>query len=88
MDRDLRRDFRNRITSFLGSDTKIYLKGDTVLIDTPRVYPNKISVQSRIREMLEDTSVFLRKYKLIFLDPEHTVTNDLKRFRILAEEII
>lgn len=88
MDYEMRRAVRNQVTAFLGADTRIYLKNETILIDSPRVYNDKTAVQSKITEILGESMVFLRKYKILFLDPEHTVTNELKRFKVLAEEII
>lgn len=88
MDYAMRKELRNQVTAFLGADTRIYLRNNTILIDSPRVYSDKTTVQTKITDILEGSMVFLRKYKILFLDPDHTVTNELKRFRILAEEII
>ena len=88
MDYAMRKELRDQVTTFLGADTKIYLRNDTILIDSPRVYSDKTTLQTKITDILEESMVFLRKYKILFLDPDHTVTNELKRFRILAEEII
>lgn len=87
MDQDLSRFLRNKISFLLGNDTKIYVRGKVILIDSPRSLPNKISVQGKIIQTLNQEKQ-LRSYRIIFIDPDHTITNELKRFRILAKEII
>lgn len=87
MDQDLSRFLRNKISFLLGNDTKIYVRGKVILIDSPRSLPNKISVQGKIIQTLNQEKQ-LRSYRINFIDPDHTITNELKRFRILAKEII
>jgi hypothetical protein len=87
MDSDLSRLLRNKVSFLLGNDTKIYVRNKTILIDCPRSFPNRISIQSKITQNF-DQEKQLRSYKIIFVDPDSIITNELRRFRILAKEII
>jgi hypothetical protein len=87
MDSDLSRLLRNKVSFLLGNDTKIYVHNKIILIDCPRSFPNRGAMQSKITQNFNQERQ-LRSYKIIFVDPDSIITNELRRFRILAKEII
>jgi hypothetical protein len=87
MDSELSRLLRNKVSLLLGHDIKIYVLNKIILIDSPRSFPDRISMQNKIIQNINQEKK-LRSYRIIIIDPNYDITNELRRFRSMAKEII
>lgn len=87
MDATLSRFLKQQVNRLLGPDTRVLVKDSIILVDSPRTYTDKLKVQAKLLEVIREKEEF-KSYKIICIDPEHTITNDLKRLKFLATEIL
>lgn len=86
MDELLKSLLRKKITAFLGADTSIFTHKKTIVIQSPRVLPDKPASQKKLIDRLSDIED-LKAYRIICIDPEHGLTEELKIFKAQAKEI-
>ena len=88
------REVRQIVTRLFGPDSRIFIRERTtgegagtlhIMVECPRVLPDRLSAQAALIERLQD--VFEgRRTRVLLIDRSFTLTEEHKRFRFVAVE--